>query len=478
MDLEKRLGQYTIVRPIGSGGMGQVYEAVQDQLYREVALKVLDAKLAKQSEHLVRFRREAQAAALLNHPNIITVYEFGRDQDRFFFSMELVRGESLKERIDREGALPTDEALDLVTQACRGLARAWELGHLHRDIKPGNLLITTDGIVKVSDFGLALLAHSANKDDPQGPIMGTPSYMSPERAVDAEAQDYHSDVYSLGATLYHCLTGVPPFTGNSNDRILRNVARRPVRPVRELKPDIPGPLAETVGGMLAKEPDQRCESPSELLERLESLKRAISEGEGAPRGDSPADAGAEAGPPGPAPQGDASGVDAQGQTTAVVRKRSFRRRARGKLRTAVMLLIILAGAWFVPTRLIAIKLSNRGVELVEEGELEGALASYEQALRIHPLLTTARTNFILLATELADSRRTQPASYARAASLYERLLRIGYRGPRIRYKLAMLYARQYRLDSALAELRTQLEEYPEDEEARELLRKLLSEEDW
>ncbi|MDP6503188.1 MAG: protein kinase, partial [Planctomycetota bacterium] len=211
---KQRLGNYTVVRKLGEGGMGAVYEGIQDGLNRRVALKLLTQRLLKDSTYLERFQREAQGAAALNHPNIVTVYEIGQDRGTYFFSMEFVDGTSLGNRISKERRLPVSDALEITSMVASALDYAWrEAGLVHRDIKPDNIMLTSQGHIKVADLGLAKRITTDSKLTNEGAGLGTPHYMAPEQSQGARDVDCRADIYSLGITLYEMLTGKVPYEG-------------------------------------------------------------------------------------------------------------------------------------------------------------------------------------------------------------------------------------------------------------------------
>ena len=225
------LGDFQVKRLLGRGGMGQVYLATQISLNRPVALKVLHPRLLSKPAYLSRFEAEATAVAKLNHPNIVHVYTLGCVDQVRFIAMEYVEGTNLREYIDKKGALDLPLALSIMRQAGQAIGAAGEVGLIHRDIKPENLLLTRKGRVKVADFGLCRDLGSDRLHVTQpGITMGTPLYMSPEQAQ-GHALDHRSDLYSLGVTFYHMLTGEPPFRADSAVALaLKHVNEQPVEP--------------------------------------------------------------------------------------------------------------------------------------------------------------------------------------------------------------------------------------------------------
>jgi len=264
------LGQFEIVGLLGRGGMGAVYKARQASLDRLVALKVLPHRVASDSRFIERFNREAHAAAAVNHPHIVPIYDFGQDKGFYYIAMELVEGESLKQVLDREGPLPAGRALDLLRQVASALSKAHAAGIVHRDIKPGNILVTPDGHAKVADFGLAKRPACDTSVTQSGALLGTPLYFPPESAR-GEAFDARSDLYSLGATFYHLLAGRPPFDGDNPVELAMKHAEKPVPSLQELAPTAPVPLCRVIHRLVRKSPAERYPSAEDLLEALKGV---------------------------------------------------------------------------------------------------------------------------------------------------------------------------------------------------------------
>jgi len=233
-----RIGPYEIHGTIGVGGMGVVYRGWDARLNRPVAVKTLKSDLARDQDHRERFLREARAAAALSHPNVTQIYFIGEDEGQPFFAMECLEGKSMETVLREEGKLAPDQAISLVRQAAAGLKAAAARGIIHRDIKPSNLVLTPDGVLKVTDFGLAKLALSDTGLTMSGVILGSPNYMAPEQASGGSS-DIRSDIYSLGATLYEMVTGHPPFEGPTLVSIILKHAREPLRNPRQFSPDRP-----------------------------------------------------------------------------------------------------------------------------------------------------------------------------------------------------------------------------------------------
>ncbi|HEV3260242.1 MAG TPA: SUMF1/EgtB/PvdO family nonheme iron enzyme [Gemmataceae bacterium] len=273
--------RYSILRELGRGGMGVVYEARQTVMNRQVVIKVINKSLLDNPDAVERFRREVEAAARLAHPNIVTAYDAEQAGELHMLVMEFVPGENMAEVLHKKGPLPVAYACHFVRQAALGLQHAFEQGMVHRDIKPQNLMLTPKGQVKVLDFGLARLRGAglqAGGLTQTGAFMGTPEYVSPEQATDARAADIRADLYSLGCTLYFLLTGRPPFTADTAVKlVLAHIEKEPT-PLRELRPDVPEGLSAVVGRLLAKDPGQRYQTPVELAQALVPFIKAGAKG--------------------------------------------------------------------------------------------------------------------------------------------------------------------------------------------------------
>jgi serine/threonine protein kinase/Tol biopolymer transport system component len=264
------LGHYRILETIGGGGMGIVYKAEDLRLARVVALKFLPPELTRDPEAKVRFLQEARAASALDHPNICTVHEVGEtDEGRLYLSMPCYDGETLRRRIER-GTLSIDEATDIAQQIAKGLAKAHRGGIIHRDIKPANLVITSDGVVKILDFGLAKLVGAAALTR-TGSSVGTPAYMSPEQAR-GEDVDHRTDLWSLGVVLYEMVTGRRPFRGEHEQAVLYSILNEKPKALTEARVDAPVELEKIVGGLLAKNPADRYPTVDGALAGLKALR--------------------------------------------------------------------------------------------------------------------------------------------------------------------------------------------------------------
>ncbi|HEX8288634.1 MAG TPA: alpha/beta fold hydrolase [Pyrinomonadaceae bacterium] len=278
---DETLGHYEILSRIGAGGMGEVYLAKDTRLNRPVALKTLPLSLSNHPDSLRRLKIEAQAAATLNHPNVAIVYSVEEIGGHSFFTMEYVEGKPLDEFIP-DGGLDLETFLEWFIQISAALAHAHEKGVVHRDVKPGNIMITADRVPKVLDFGLAQFDNtktnpSALRITFSGQIFGTPSYMSPEQA-DGKQIDFRSDIFSLGVVMYEAITGERPFQGESYASVVSEVLTKNLRPVIEIKPETPFMLARLITRCLEKEPRKRFGSMREVQTFLEEIQAALNFG--------------------------------------------------------------------------------------------------------------------------------------------------------------------------------------------------------
>jgi serine/threonine protein kinase/tetratricopeptide (TPR) repeat protein len=264
--LDRELGPYRLVREIGSGGMGVVYEAEDTRLRRRVAIKLLPPEYSRDRGAKERFLREARAASALDDPNICTIHDIGEHDSQLYIVMAYYEGETLKERLAR-GPLPVSEARQVAIELARALVRAHEAGIVHRDIKPANVMLTRQGKVKVLDFGIAKMRGDATLTR-TGSSLGTPAYMSPEQ-VRGDPVDGRTDIWSLGALLYEMLAGRRPFPGDDERAVLSAVQNRKPEPLERIRPEVPAELSRTVAKALAKDPTARHQSAAELLSDLE-----------------------------------------------------------------------------------------------------------------------------------------------------------------------------------------------------------------
>jgi serine/threonine-protein kinase len=270
----KQLGQYRLIEPIGSGGMGEVYLAEHRMLKRPCAIKLIHPDRAGDPHVLARFEREVRMTARLSHWNTVEIFDYGRTDDgTFFYVMEFLPGLSLEDVLSRHGPLPAERVVHLLRQACQGLREAHDIGLIHRDIKPGNLFAAQRGglydVVKVLDFGLVKPLHEnqSTRLSREGGISGTPLFMSPEQARGLDGLDARSDIYSLGAVAYALLTGRPPFDGNAMDVMIAHARDEVVWPSKH-EADVPADLERVVLRCLAKSPDDRFQDVTSLEQAL------------------------------------------------------------------------------------------------------------------------------------------------------------------------------------------------------------------
>ncbi len=276
-------GAYRVESLIGVGGMGIVYRAFDEALERPVALKTLLPALAADAEFVARFKREAQSAAALNHPNITQIYAIGQEGTVPFFAMEMIHGRSLEAIVKERGAIEAMEAAGYILQAARGLRHAAQKKLIHRDIKPSNLMLADDGVVKITDFGLAKAARSETQLTATGEVLGSPGYISPEQAQGG-ALDVRSDIYSLGATFYHLVTGKLPFEAPTPVAMIIKHMNEPLRSPRAVNPAIPYPVAAAIQKMMTKRPNERFQDYDVLIRELErslAVGRPVVAGAGA-----------------------------------------------------------------------------------------------------------------------------------------------------------------------------------------------------
>jgi len=271
----KAISHYRILEKLGEGGMGEVYLAQDTKLDRRVALKFLPAQLASDGEFKERFKREAQAAAALNHPNIITIHEVAEYESRPYIAMEYVEGEPLKDLITKKD-LPINKVIDISMQICEGLAKAHQAGIIHRDIKPQNILLDKDGRVRILDFGLAKLKRAAMLTQ-IGTTLGTVAYMSPEQAQGKEA-DPRSDIFSFGVVLYEMITGKLPFKGEHEAAVIYSIVNENPEPLARYKSDLPDELQRIVDKAMEKNPDMRYQHVDDLGADLRKLKVEVESG--------------------------------------------------------------------------------------------------------------------------------------------------------------------------------------------------------
>src|SRR6516225_4197328 len=266
------IGKYKVLERIGSGGMGSVYLCEHKWMRRRVAVKVLPTARAEEPSALERFYREARAVAALDHPNIVRAYDIDQDDNLHFLVMVYIDGSSLQEIVKRHGVLDVSRAAHYIRQAAEGLNHAHQTaGLVHRDIKPGNILVDRQGVVKVLDMGLARFFHDeeevlTKKYDEN--VLGTADYLAPEQALDSHDVDIRADLYSLGATFYFCLTGRTPFAeGTIAQKLIWHQTRQP-KPLSQVRPEVPEGVAAILDRMMAKDPAQRPQTPLEVADAL------------------------------------------------------------------------------------------------------------------------------------------------------------------------------------------------------------------
>src|SRR5881296_3571486 len=254
-------GRYRVVRKLGTGGMANVYLAEDQELGRRVAIKMLDERHTQDEQFVERFRREAKNAAGLSHPNIVSIYDRGQSNGTYYIAMEYLEGKTLKELLVSRGPTPIRVAIDYARQILAGVGFAHRHGIVHRDIKPHNVVVDSDGRLKVTDFGIA--RSGASQMTEVGSIIGTAQYLSPEQARGSPV-DQTSDVYSVGVVLYELLTGQVPFTGDTPLEIAMKHLSEVPKPPSELRPEVPHDLDLVVLRALAKDPADRYRTADEM----------------------------------------------------------------------------------------------------------------------------------------------------------------------------------------------------------------------
>jgi serine/threonine protein kinase len=269
------LGRYRVVRELGRGAMGVVYLAQDESLQRQVAIKTLllpEEHSAERRQLEARFIQEAKAAGGLNHPGIITIHDLGREGDWLYIAMELLQGTELRDRMAR-GPLPLDEALDIAGQVASALAVAHARGVVHRDIKPGNIMLVGNGHAKIMDFGIARMKSSDVRTQ-SGTMMGSPKYMSPEQ-VSGHPVDLRSDVFSLGSLLYEMVAGVPAFEGENLGQLLTAILHATPAPPGQFRPGIPPALEAVIARAMQKNQQARYQDAAEMARDLAQCRAAL-----------------------------------------------------------------------------------------------------------------------------------------------------------------------------------------------------------
>jgi serine/threonine-protein kinase len=288
---ELLLGPYVILEKLGEGGMGHVYKARNWKMNRLVALKVIRKERLGKPGAIQRFYREARAAAQLSHPNVVHAFDADQVRDTHMLVMEYIDGPDLAKLVKEKGPLPVPLACEYIVQAARGLQHAHERGLVHRDIKPSNLLVTLrraggvspplagEPVVKILDMGLARLDEAGDDSlsslTQEGSVVGTPDFVSPEQSLNSRCVDIRGDLYSLGCTFYYLLAGQVPFPGGSlAEKLLKHQLQAPA-PLEQFRPDVPMPVAAIVARLMAKQPEQRFQTPAELVHVLETLHMPV-----------------------------------------------------------------------------------------------------------------------------------------------------------------------------------------------------------
>jgi len=266
------IDDYVIEKMLGRGGMGIVYKALQMSLDRPVALKILMTQYASNNDFIIDFVREARAAARLNHPYIVQAYAVGQDDSTYFLAMEFVEGQTLKQIMDIDRSIPLEDALNITIQVAEALGFGWQEQKLiHRDIKPDNIMITEEGVAKLMDLGLSRFAGDklASTED-EDEVMGTPQYICPEQLI-GMPMDVRGDLYSLGATLYHAITGEFPFQGDTAADIAKKHLKEKLLPASKINPSIPPTVCKLIDKMMAKHPDDRHPNTAVLVKEIKTI---------------------------------------------------------------------------------------------------------------------------------------------------------------------------------------------------------------
>jgi serine/threonine protein kinase len=279
----------TIERRIGAGAQSVVYAALRKDGHKRCALKILSSQASADPENCRRFEREARLCQKITHPNVITVHEHGSDKNIHYMLMELVDGMSMEERIDQQGVMPWRQVAQLVMQLAQALERMRQIGIIHRDIKPANILLTKDGVAKLIDLGFAKKvdehkaetepsAKGGNGITMEGVSMGSPSYMPPEQVLDAKQATHAADIYSLGATFFHAVSGQTPFSGNSAYQVMENVLTKEPLDLAEIAPDVPVAIRQMIAWMMDKDAHKRPRTAGVVVRELDIAMFAPEEG--------------------------------------------------------------------------------------------------------------------------------------------------------------------------------------------------------
>lgn len=270
----KEFSNYKIIGKLGAGGMATVYKAHELSLNRIVALKILSTRLSDDADFIKRFHREAQAAAQLNHPNIVHIYAIGEEEGFHYFAMEYLKGQTLSNIKKEEGSLPAARSLAIIKQVAAALGEAHKAGLVHRDIKPCNIMLDETGNAKVTDFGIAYVADAKTKLTQDGSIIGTPEYLSPEQC-EGKTVDGRSDIYSLGVTLYELLTGKTPYEADTPVSMLMKIVKGNFPPIGQVNPAVPEPVQKIVEKMMQTDPQNRYANADELMIELQEVEKVL-----------------------------------------------------------------------------------------------------------------------------------------------------------------------------------------------------------
>jgi hypothetical protein len=277
VELKDLLTKYDIGEKLGEGGMGVVFKANQKSMARTIALKVLSPKYAQRPKFVDQFIREARAAGALNHPNIIQVHDVATENNIHYFSMEFVDGPTCMQLLKANGAFPVPEALEIVRQVAKALEYAHEHRLIHQDIKPDNIMIGSNNLVKLADLGISKTFDEAEQEEGPKRVMGTPHYMAPEAAL-GKRIDQRVDLYSLGATLYHLLTGKTPYSGTSATEVLKAQVMDPLPAIQDINEGVSDDVCALVERLMAKKPEDRYQTATEVVEEVKRLQSGASLG--------------------------------------------------------------------------------------------------------------------------------------------------------------------------------------------------------
>jgi eukaryotic-like serine/threonine-protein kinase len=273
--LQRTYDHFVPVETLGAGGMGTVYKARDTQLERFVALKLLHKDLSSEADHDAQLQQEARIAASVNHPNVVQIFSLGTDHGRFYVVMELIDHGSLDDLMESQGRVPEHQVLDIGIQIARGLRAAHRKGLIHRDVKPANVLFVDEQAAKIGDFGLAAFAtQESHHIESDRVIWGTPPYVAPERLCN-QPEDVRSDIYSLGATLFHAVAAKAPIETGTNSATELYALKQHPSELRAIAPKVSGPTARVLQRMIAPDPNERFSLYDELLAELDAARRAL-----------------------------------------------------------------------------------------------------------------------------------------------------------------------------------------------------------